>query len=484
MRSLASLLLLALLLALAPSTLLAQDADPGESFYAEGENGFAKKAANRVWKAADAARKKTLYAYARTQAERVIGIDPGHKKARDYLCYERKGREWRLDEKKAARLPRKNERAQGQTAADLGKREREWRDKVLAPANAAVADLYAKLAQQCALNGHSEQAKRGRLKALSLNPDHAAVRKALGHEKFGGVWLTKAQVRARKSASQPVRMKDSSDLADLLDTRVNAVESANFRAAGSAPEVRITDWTKGCETVITYMLTDLGRDPNESPFRSKVEMCFSSTMKQWDRWLEVRCPRNRDFFRKHSFYRLPATLVIGVRNESGVPDAQVADNAAHCTAHLVNEVLFGLNRRAWLDEGMAYHYVLRARGTTKSYCVSHDPRKYAHEGGSDEMKGWSTESFFKPIVRQLVEKGDDAPLRALLTKKPQDLDFEASLKAWSFVGWQLDTDRDEFVKLLESLRASGDDAETLQKHFGMSMEDLDNAWRAYVRRTH
>ncbi len=59
-----------------------------------------------------------------------------------------------------------------------------------------------------------------------------------------------------------------------------------------------------------------------------------------------------------------------------------------------------------------------------------------------------------------------------------------ALKSWSVVGWQLDTDRDELLKLLESLRASGDDAETLQKHFGMGMEDLDNAWRAYVRRTH
>jgi hypothetical protein len=465
----------------------AQEDDAPQVFFEEGVESLSSKAAALLWKASEAAQKKSLFAFATTTAERVIHLDPDHKKARKYLGYEKKRRQWVVDERAAAKVVRDNQIPKGVSQAEFAKRVNTWRYETLRGAEASVADLFAGLGKACRAKGFDAAARRAYDEAVRRDPHCAAARAALGYERVGDAWLTKSQIAARDAAATPEIFEEESHLDEVLGRSLLKVRSANFVVESVFSKSRTTKLVEALETTYSLYLTDAGRDPNDSVFTAPLHGCFVQSGEDWEAWLADQVPARVAFFRNLHFYRASGDMILGVREQSevaGSASATFEDNAVHATSHVLNDVIYALYKHPWLDEGMAYYTTLRVRGTTASWCVAEDDSRYAQPNETVEDEGLLSEFSFRARVRQLVQKGEDMPLRALATRKLQELSLSDTVKAWSVVSWMMEIDREAAIRFLSSLRASADGPAALEAHFGKGAEAIDDEWRRWVRTSH
>jgi tetratricopeptide (TPR) repeat protein len=492
MRIAPALLLILLVLVLLPmaaprvSPVWAADQTEAE-FYDAGVVDLAKASAEPLWKAAEAARKQSLFEFATATAERVITLDPDHKKARKYLGYEKKRRKWVLDERDAAKVVRENQMPKGVDKSEFTKRVNEWRYETLPQAEAAIASLYAKLAATCEGKGFADAARRAYDEAIRRDRNCEKARAALGYERVGESWLTKAQIAAREAASQPEIFEEESRLDELLGRKLLKVRTANVVVESVYSKARTSTLVETLETTYTLYMTDAGRDPNEKVFKTPLRGCFLEDQSDWDTWLEEFIPSRAEFFSGLHFYRASGPIILALREQQELAGDQAAtfdDNAVHATAHVMNDVVYKLYRHPWIDEGMAYYTTLRVRGTTASWCVREDEVEYGRAVEMFEDDHLLSEFSFRARIRAVVKSGDDTPLRGLCSKKLHELALSDTVKACSLVSWMMETDRAGGIRFLTSLRDTTDGAAALEAHFGKGCEATDDEWRAWVLATH
>ncbi len=487
MRLVRALLVLTLSVALgAPPLPGVRAGEAADRLYADGVAELAPRVADAWWKAAEAARKEDLFAFARGVAERVITLAPDHRAAREFLGWERKGKEWVLDARRSARTPFENIKPAKLDERAFRAREDGWHAGPERDARRAVAVLYAGLGERLAAASEAAAARRAFDEALANDPDCAPARKGLGYVRVGAAWLTEVQVRARDAAATPLPVVEASELDTLLGRTLNKAATDAVRVEAAYGLDRAMALARMLEITITTYATDVGRDPGVRIFPRTLEACFVPGDPEWSKWLDARAGGGAKRFRANEYYRSSATLRLGVREraDAGADIASVMeDNAVHCTAHLLSDVLFGLHEHAWLDEGLAYFTTLRVRGTTQSWCIASKPAAYASSGKSGD-RIWQDESAWRGRVRDVVGRGDDVPLRMLMATQLADLDFDASLKGWSVVSWLMQTDREHLLAALGRLRAGPDAPRVFEDVFGRSVEELDDAWRAWVKATY
>ncbi len=487
-RRAAPLLLFFLALAFAvPSVAVRAEDSAAETFFDEGEVALGKTSAGVLWKAAAAAAKKSLFDFATQTAERVIELDPDHKKARRYLGYAKKRGRWTRAKSDAAKVLRENQMPKGVSNSEFAKRVSTWRVTTLPAAESKIAELYAALGKKCAAKGFEAAAQRAFREALRRDPNCASARATLGYEKVGEAWLTAVQIAARAVAAKPEAFEEESDFDELLERNLTKVRSANFVIESVFSKTRTMQLVEALETTYSLYLTDAGRDPNESVFARPLHGCFVQSDADWEAWIDDQIPSHADMFRPLHFYRGSGSMLLAVREQQDLGSgarSTFEDNAVHATAHVLNDLIYGLHTHAWLDEGLAYFTTLRVRGTTASWCVREEDARYAAADGPAEDAGQLSEFDFRGRIRALVRKGEDMPLRALTTRKLSDLALSDTIKAWSVVTWMMGNDRPGTIRYLSSLRSAKDGPSALEAHFGKGAEAVDDEWRAWVRSTH
>ena len=87
-------------------------------------------------------------------------------------------------------------------------------------------------------------------------------------------------------------------------------------------------------------------------------------------------------------------------------------------------------------------------------------------------------------LNSIVRKKEDTDLRKLTTRKLQELALSDTVKAWSFVSWMMETDREGTLRFLTALGAAENGTTALEEHFGKSAEAVDEEWRLWVRTSH
>ena len=461
--------------------------DSAQVFFDEGEAALATPSANLLWKASVAAAKKSLFEFATQTAERVIALDPDHKKARKYLGYAKKRGRWTRAKSDAAKVLRENQMPKGVSNSEFAKRVSTWRVEVLPAAELKLAELYAALGKKCSGKGYDASAERAYREAIRRDPNCESARVALGYEKVGEAWLTAVQIAARAAAAKPEAFDEESDLDELLERNLTKVRSANFVVESVFSKTRTMQLVEALETTYSLYLTDAGRDPNEKVFARPLHGCFVQSDADWEAWIEDQIPAHADMFRPLHFYRGSGSMLLAVREQQDLGSgarSTFEDNAVHATAHVLNDLIYGLHTHAWLDEGLAYFTTLRVRGTTASWCVREEDARYAQADGPAEDAGQLSEFDFRVRIRELVRKGEDMPLRALTTRKLSDLALSDTIKAWSVVTWMMGKDRPGTIRYLSSLRSAKDGPSALEAHFGKGAEAVDDEWRAWVRSTH
>ncbi len=101
------------------------------------------------------------------------------------------------------------------------------------------------------------------------------------------------------------------------------------------------------------------------------------------------------------------------------------------------------------------------------------------------MKDWQDPHDWKPLVKEIVQKKDDMPLRTLLNQPVTKLEFHATIKSWSIITWLMDKDRDRFIEYLDQMKTNSRNQEAiLQGLYKKGIEEIDEDWKAYVLRNY
>ena len=106
------------------------------------------------------------------------------------------------------------------------------------------------------------------------------------------------------------------------------------------------------------------------------------------------------------------------------------------------------------------------------------------EKALDEKKHRSSlvEERVQELVKKEVVSHADPDLRMFYGLRTKDLQFKASVKAWSMISWLFDKHRERFMKWLNAVGREGKEQEAaFQEVFGWSFEEVDIAWREFIR---
>jgi len=461
--------------------------DEGYLYYEAAKRKILKSAGNKVWEAAEQAYRRGFHQFAIQQAKRAIGFDPNQSDARDYLKYVKKRKEWVLDEEAAEKMRKINQKAsangKSESQESYDKRVEEWKEKYLKKANQFVAAKYAVLGADCTKKGYPLQGVKGYEAALRLDSDNSKARKGLGYKKMGKVWLTKKQDEAREAASKAEKVKDASRWDATLGTELAKARSKHFRVEGRIEASECMEICTTLETAYAYYLSDLGMDPTQDVFGGRrATFVFMEDNDQWTKWCDAF--GGDDFTRQTGGTGNIGSVIFGNRIKANSSPPLRKDSAVHMAIHMLNLKVFDMRGGAWINEGLSYYYTVKVQESCMTHCVSLKKGNYANPGDEGGLKDWNYTTNWKPNVKEMVRKKSDVEMRALVVKPITQLEFEATIKAWSVISWMMDTERDKFIDLMDELGGRSNHINVLEGAFEIGIEELDTKWREYVLRNY
>jgi hypothetical protein len=243
-------------------------------------------------------------------------------------------------------------------------------------------------------------------------------------------------------------------------------------------------WVEAAETAYAYYLADMGVDPTADIFGSRALMVWMQDGDQWNKWVDAYGGADKEFTRTMGGTG-DGILTHGSRIQANSTEVMRIDGILHQATHMINRKLWKDGNRAWLDEGLAYYYSIKVQETCLHHCVAKKDGNYAKPGKEGGIKDWNDPANWKPLVKEFVVARNDTPLRTVVNKPLTQLDFSATIKAWSVITWLMDTDRTKFLEYFDQMKTNGKNQEAImQGLWGKGLEELDEEWQAYVKRNY
>jgi len=459
---------------------VAKDKKPSE-MYAEKEARFLRAIAAKYVDLAGHAKKLKLFEFARMEYAKALTFEPNNRDARKALGYVRKGRAWELDPVNAKRLPEKNSKTQGapQSVYDNMVKDFEGQKE---KTKVFVGKKYAGLGKWCEKEGLRYQAMKAFENAIKYDPDNVAGRKGLGFEKVDGKWYTQKQIRAMKEAKEGKLLTDSpSRIGEALGLKMNVMESAHFRIETVFPVKTLKAYIKACETAYALFVQDVGDVEGSDLFGGrKANQIVLGTKAQWHQYVDTLgggSAADKAFTKKlKGSHSTQSLFSIAYEGEEGSLETTI-DHLVHNASHFVVWAKWGITH-PWLSEGFAFYYTQKTLNSTRTHCTSRGDynRKFSGE------KEWGKSENWKALVKEEVVKTADPDIRMFYGLRWGQLQYNASVKSWSLITYLFDKHRDKFMEWCEAVgNGNREQEESMKEILGWSFEELDNAWREYVR---
>ncbi len=442
--------------------------------YAEKEEKFLRSIGARYGDLGEWCSRNKLWLFAKQNSEKALEFDTNQKEAREYLGFMRRGRSWVKDPEAPTRKEQ-NEYATGQKLA-FEKLVKEYEEKK-AELMAWEAGKYADLGIWCRKRRLELQARKAFEHCLKLDPDNEKTRKALGHVRIDGEWLTPEQSQARKDAATGKMVTEGqSTFERQTGMKLNKIESGHFRIESPFGKDALDEYVKGCETVYAYFLRDLGEDVLKKVFREKINHLVLENKEQWHAWVDRNFSGSaqRKEFTKKTAGNVGTSTSIGHRMENGGIPLDV-DSLVHKTTHMLVQEHLHLNQ-SWIKEGFAYYYTVKVLNSTRCYCVAWD--EYSNVRND---QGWGDSNNWKELLKGEVQSGADFDLRTICGLKLEQMKLPQAVKAWGLISWFFDHNKEKFMAWMKDVAAGDSQEDAFQKHFEKTFEQLDAEWRDYVK---
>lgn len=155
-------------------------------------------------------------------------------------------------------------------------------------------------------------------------------------------------------------------------------------------------------------------------------------------------------------------------------DDQLHRNLVHNVAHLMlahqePSQWVGNIKGGWVDEGVAHWFEERYFGVCDNYC-------YEEQNTNVDFKGGK----WKPVVRKMVALDDLPSMADVMGRNTDALTLPMHALSFSYVDYLLATDGKKFNLLCRDLRKRVETRDALQKHFALSILELETRWKAWV----
>jgi hypothetical protein len=159
------------------------------------------------------------------------------------------------------------------------------------------------------------------------------------------------------------------------------------------------------------------------------------------------------------------------------PDAaSAADACLHYAVHFLAQAHLGVEaQEAWLYEGLAAYAARLLGGVHGTWCV-----RLEETGTSTFGLEPALPERWPEIAVRLAASRDDFPMKGLVGASLNALDGAMLVKSWSVLRWLLEDRPDDACLFLDARRAGIQTARALAGATGLSLDDLDSAWRAHV----
>ena len=164
-------------------------------------------------------------------------------------------------------------------------------------------------------------------------------------------------------------------------------------------------------------------------------------------------------------------------------DKTVVSNAVHA-AGLLMITRYKANYEfpsVWLREGFAYYLEMEALGYTQTFSLGQGGGTGAAGAG---MKGpvWADSAKWREALKQVVNEGNDPPLRRLAKLTVDQTNYVRLVKSWSVVEFLIRWDAAKFKRFIDlSKDRSRTEEEALKEAYGASYQKVDARWRQYVQ---
>ncbi|MHC4472695.1 MAG: tetratricopeptide repeat protein [Planctomycetota bacterium] len=471
--------LIALLVATLAVTAGAKEKKKPYELFAEKEAAFRRAIATKLSELGGEARKFKLFPFARETYEDALKYDPNNKEARKWLGYTRKGGKWFQDEPN--KMPKNIQKGQNEHQSSVDKKIEDWKEKKR-KTGLFIGRKYSALGTWCAKQGLPDQAKKAWERSIKFDPENTNARKGLGHRKVDGEWLTEKQIRARQEAREGKFVNDTpSRYEDALKIKLRKIESGHFRIESVVEPDRMKDFIKKVETCYQYFVRDVGEPENKEVWGRKATLLVLGTQQQWNNFVDMfggPSRRQKEFTKKLRGH-MNSGSIFGAQHEGAENSTHesTVDGLVHKTGHFLAFHYWNINR-AWLLEGFAYYYTVKVLNSTSTHCVALGT--YSNPGGGE--KKWGESANWKELIKKEVLDNNDPDIRVFHKSRTADLQYSATVKAWSLISWLFDKHREKFMEWLSSVGRGGKGQEqAFQDIFGWTFEEVDREWRQYVR---
>jgi tetratricopeptide (TPR) repeat protein len=477
-------LVLGILLAVAASS-ARSDESSARKWYEQRLEKLGRTAAQRLWEAAERARKEMLFRYAREEASRALEYDPEHRLARQFLGYVKRDDGWQIDPETHAKLVLENQTPPG--GRKLADSEEAWKRVIAVKADADVAAYYAAFGDECATKGFAKEAQTAYAKALQLDATNAAAHTGVGHVRFAeALWISREAQRAFDASRVVTPVEGASRWEETVGVSMAKAHSVHFHCESPLGAASVEKYLVAAERAYAAWFGDLGLDAQQTPLpTSPLPMfCVVADDEQWNRWIDRIAFQNPGLSRDLPLHWARDRWAVAVRSVEPATDDARVDRIEHQTVHLLNVAVYDLPQGCWLDEALAYRCPVLLAGTTRHFCI---PPQKSESAGADATRNWLDAAQWKAMLKASVAKGDDLALRAIVTGDAFQLPIAASVKAWSVLDHLLARDRSAVTGMLRDLRGLKDPKQCispLETRFGAAVESIDDEWRKWVLATY
>ena len=160
------------------------------------------------------------------------------------------------------------------------------------------------------------------------------------------------------------------------------------------------------------------------------------------------------------------------------------DEALH--RHVVHHVVHGLMNAqppvawtgkmnmGWADEGLSLWFEDRLLGAATGFCF------WPMEEPAAQLRS----GILRPALRKLLEPGNTLELEGLLMLDTVDMTREQQALGFGLVDYLATRDAALLKRLLERMRARTPSRDAFKEVYGLSLEELEAAWRAWVMETY
>jgi hypothetical protein len=291
--------------------------------------------------------------------------------------------------------------------------------------------------------------------------------------------------------------KESEALSTELGGDFHCAQGTTVAIRAEEPLDRIQDLVRVAETMLVELSADLGVDPIKDLWAARLGpfqvYCLKSKASLSDAlpYLEKRFPRHN--------LKSGRSMLLDIgrfifETPSPLAGGEV-DDYEHTLGHWMGQLtLYFLVRPmtaapektdlevlesesiSWLSEGCAMYAAVRFLGSNRTYCVT--DAKYV---GKIAIANKDLDTAYRLVCLEMANGDEKSKDFALLTKSDTNaLDYLDLAKSWSFFDWMMrDENRPKLVAVLKGMR-SGSFAASLKKNAGMSLEDLEAKWKAFV----